>query len=325
MRKRRTIRVLTWPDYIDPRSLRQFEAEFGVAVEVVTVTSSAELVQRMRVNSANIDVVVPPDYAIRELDSLHRLDILDHSRLTNLRHLETRFRKERARDPGSRISVVKDWGTTGFLFRTDSIQDDPRSWDDFWKLAAKSSGRVTVLDSPTEVIGAALKLRGHSFYSVEDAHLDQARLDLLRLKPHLLAFETNYKPLLASGAACLSLGWNGDAATLMAQGLPIRFVIPLEGSQIWEDDWAVPRAAPDVGTAHLFINFMLRPDIAAQEARYTHYATPNRTAISLLDEDVRGDPAIFPEPDVLSRLESAGSLDYEHMQRRIALWKEIRG
>lgn len=325
MSRRRSIRVLTWPDYIDPRSLREFEAEFGAAVEVITAPSSAELVQRMRVNSANIDVLVPPAHVIRELDSLHCLDILDHSRLTNLRHIETRFRKERPHDPNSRISVVKDWGTTGFLFRTDIITDNPRSWDDFWKLAAKFSGRVTVLDSPTEVIGAALKLRGHSFYSTDEAELDQARSDLLRLKPHLLAFETSYKPVLASAQACLSLGWNGDAATLKAQGLPIRFVIPLEGSQIWEDDWAVPRAAPDVGMAHLFINFMLRPDIAAQEARYTHYATPNRTAMSLLDEDVRSDLAIFPQPEVLARLESPRSLDYEHMQRRAALWKEIRG
>ncbi len=244
MTTRRSIKVLTWPDYIDPRSIREFESEFGVRVEVSTVPSSAELVDRMRTNSAHIDVLVPPDYAVRELESLRRLDLLDHSRLTNLRHIERRFRKDRAYDPGSRVSVIKDWGTTGFMYRSDIVTGNPRSWADFWKLAEDYSGRVTVLDSPTEVIGAALKLRGHPFYSTAPADLESARIDLLRLRPHLLAFETNCKPLLASGDACLSLGWNGDAATLMAQGVPVLYVIPAEGSQIWEDAWAVPRAAP---------------------------------------------------------------------------------
>ena len=151
------------------------------------------------------------------------------------------------------------------------------------------SGRVTVLDSPGEVIGAALKLRGHSYNASSPGQLAEARHDLLALKPHLLAFETNYKPLLATGKACLSLGWNGDAAALIAQGLPIRYVVPSEGSQIWEDDWAIAAGAPNAELAHIFLNFLLRPEIAAQEARYTRYATGNRAALELLDDEMRND------------------------------------
>ena len=103
-----------------------------------------------------------------------------------------------------------------------------------------------MLDSPGEVIGAALKMRGHSYNASSPNLLAEARDDLLNLKPHLLAFETNYKPLLTSGKACLALGWNGDAAALIAQDIPIQYVIPSEGSQIWEDDWAIAvrRAKP---------------------------------------------------------------------------------
>ncbi len=324
MPTRRSIRVLTWPDYIDPRSLREFEAEYAVEVEVVVVRSSADLVERMRVNGSNVDLFVAPDYAVRELGTLRRLDFLDHARLTNLRHLEPHLRKDRPHDPGSRLTVIKDWGTTGLVYRTDIVKDEPRSWADFWRLAAKFSGRVTVLDSPTEVIGAALKMRGRSYYANGEDELLAARSDLLDLRPRLLAFETNYKPLLASGEACLSLGWNGDAATLRSQGVPVQYVIPSEGSQIWEDDWAVPRSAPDPRTAHLFINFMLRPDIAAQEARYTRYATGNRTAMSLLDDAVRSDPATYPPPEALARLERVGDLDAAAMERRAAIWKEIK-
>ncbi len=321
----RTVRLLTWPEYISPESLHQFEAEYAVKVELDLVPNTAELVERMLRNSANVDVVVPPDYAIRELEAHHRLDVLDHARLTNLRHLEIQFRRERPHDPGSRMSVVKDWGTTGFMFRTDVIQGKPTSWSDFWNLAEAHTGRVTVLDSQLEVIGAALKLRGHSQNSTSPDELRAARAELLRLKPHLLAFETDYKRLLASGKAVLALGWSGDAARLKAQGVPVHYVIPKEGAQVWEYDWAIPRRAPDPGTAHLFINFMLRPDVAAQEARYTHYATANRTALALLGDELRGDPGIYPPPDDLIRLERIRPIDADGAARRAALWKEIRG
>jgi len=325
MPSRRSVRLLTWPDYIDPNSLQAFEAEYGVTVELDVVPSAAELVQRMLLNGANVDVLVPPDYAVRELEAHHRLDMLDHARLTNLRHLEARFRRERPHDPGSRVSVIKDWGTTGFMYRTDLVQERPRSWADFWRLAETYSGKVTVLDAPAEVIGSALKLRGHSYNASGAAELQTAPLDLLRLKSHLLAFETNYKALLASGAACLSLGWNGDAAALKAQGIPIQYVVPAEGSQIWEDDWAIARHAPDPGAAHLFINFMLRPDIAAREANYTRYGTGNRTALTLLPDELRGDPAIYPPDEVLANLEPGLPPDNEGAERRAALWSEIRG
>ncbi len=324
MTSTRSITVLTWPDYIDPRSLREFEYEYAVRVVLQTVPSATEIVKRIQADTHGVDVFVTPDFAVRELESLRRLDYLDHARLTNLRHLEGRFRKYRSYDPGSRLSVIKDWGTTGFMYRTDLVSESPASWAEFWQLARKYSGKVVVLDAPTPVIGAALKMRGHFFFSNDESQLQQAREDLLELKPHLLAFETNIKPLLASGAACLALGWNGDAATLQAQDLPVRYVIPEEGSQVWEDDWAVSRQATDPGSAHLFINFMLRPDIAAQEALYARYATANRTALALLDHGIQNDPIIYPPPEVLARLEPPGSLDRAGFERRAALWQEIR-
>src|SRR5919108_4880810 len=229
------LKLLTWPDYISPENLQQFESETGVRVILDIVLSAVELMERMQAEQPGVDVLVPPDYAVRELSAQGRLLSLDHSRLPNLEHLESRFYQGRAHDPESRVSVIKDWGTTGFMYRTDMIYEMLESWEDFWRLSQKMSGRVTVLDSPGEVIGAALKLRGHSYNASSPEQLAGARDDLLKLKRHLLAFETNYKPLLASGKACLSLGWNGDAAALIAQGIPIRYVVPREGSQIWED------------------------------------------------------------------------------------------
>lgn len=317
--------LLTWPDYVSPHTLKQFEEEYGARVEVQIVPSAVELVERMKSDQPAPDVLVPPDYAVRELSSEHRLHVLDHSQLSNIKYLEARFQKGRPHDPESRVSLIKDWGTTGFMYRTDMIYETPQSWSDFWRLAEKFSGRVTVLDSPGEVIGAALKMSGHSYNASSAEALTGARDDLLRLKPHLLAFETNYRPLLSSGEACLSLGWNGDASALTSQGVPVRYVIPSEGSQIWEDDWAIAADSRTLELAHIFLNYVMRPEVAAQEARYTRYATGNRVARALLDDDLRRDTSIYPPDEVLQKLEAGRPLDDEGRQRREALWREVRG
>jgi len=318
--------ILSWPNYISPLTLEQFEGEFEARVQVEAAPSAVELMARMRAPGAPPDVLCPPDYAVRELSAESRLLRLDQDRLPNLRHLDPRFLSGRAHDPDSRVSVIKDWGTTGFMYRLDVVTTSiAQSWADFWNLAEQYSGQVTVLDSPSEVIGAALKMRGRSYNAVDEESLAQARLDLLRLKPHLRAFETDYRPLLKSGETCLALGWNGDAAALNQEGVRVQYVVPAEGSQIWEDDWAIANGAPHVSTAYAFLDFVLRPEVAAQEARYTRYATGNRAALALLDQDLRADSATYPPEDVLRKLEAGMPLDADGQRRREALWKEIRG
>lgn len=324
--------LLTWPDYIDPKTLEGFEREFGVAIRLEIVPSAAELVERMQAEGrgeveARVDVLVPPDYAVRELGGQGLLLTIDQVQLPNVMHLDARFLRGRPHDPESRVSLVKDWGTTGFMYRMDTIYEEPSSWADFWRLAcsANLSGRVTMLDAPGEVIGAALKMRGHSYNASSPDHLAGARDDLLALTPHLLRFETNYKPLLASGEAYLALGWNGDAAVLVAQGLPIKYVVPSEGSQIWEGDWAIAANTRNAELAHTFLNYVLRPEVAAQEARYTRYATGNRSALALLDEEMQNDPSTYPAESLIAKLEAGMPLDAGGQARRDALWKEVRG
>jgi len=139
------------------------------------------------------------------------------------------------------------------------------------------------------------------------------------------AFSTDYKPLLIDGEVDIALGWNGDAAVLAAQGIPIRYVLPREGSQIWEDDWCIADGSSDTDQAHAFLDFTLRPGIAAQEALYTGYATPNRTAWAMLPDSVRNNPAIYPSPELLDRLEPGIPHSSSSTQRRAERWDEIRG
>ncbi len=102
------------------------------------------------------------------------------------------------------------------------------------------------------------------------------------------------------------------------------YVVPSEGSQIWEDDWAIASNAPHPDAAHAFLNFVMRPEVAAQEARTTRYATGNRSALALLDESMRSDPSTCPPQEVLAKLEAGMPLDGEGARRRTQLWQEVR-
>ena len=106
--------------------------------------------------------------------------------------------------------------------------------------------------------------------------------------------------------------------------MPIKYVVPNEGSQIWEDDWAIATDAPNADLAHAFLNYVLRPEVAAQEARYTRYATGNRSAFALLDEEIRNDPSTYPPQELLTKLEPGMPIDPEGQKRRAELWMEIR-
>ena len=317
------LNLLSWPDYISPGSLRQFFMEFGIKVRGETVPSAVEMMERMH-KPPLPDVLCPPEYLVRDLSAENLLFELDNSLLPNLKNLYPQFRVGRAHDPHGAVSVIKDWGTTGFMYRTDLVNGRPQSWKDFWDMAEDYSGHITVLDSPGEVIGAALKKNGCSYNASDAQSLDLAQKDLLRLKTHLFSFETDYKPLLTSGQVSMALGWNGDAAALVAAGIPIQYVVPFEGSQIWEDDWAIARNALRPETAHDFLNFVLRPEVAAQEARHTRYATGNQAAFALLDENLRRDPATYPSKDLMDKLERGLPFDSVGAERRTNLWKEIR-
>ena len=105
--------LLTWPDYINPITLEQFESEFGVKVNLEIVPSAVELIERMKSDGPAPDVLCPPDYAVRELGAQGRLAALDHAKLSNFGHLEKRFQLGRPHDAQSRVSIIKDWSRIG--------------------------------------------------------------------------------------------------------------------------------------------------------------------------------------------------------------------
>ena len=117
--------------------------------------------------------------------------------------------------------------------------------------------------------------------------------------------------LMVNNEAAVSLTWSGQAADMMDENEDIDYVVPEEGSNLWFDNLVIPKTAKNIEGAHAFINFMLDPEVAAQNADYVGYSTPNLTALDLMDPEVVEDERFYPDEETRSHLEVYKNLGLE--------------
>ena len=202
--------------------------------------------------------------------------------------------------------MPKDLGTTGFMYRKDLVRERPTTWKQFFDLMkGKYSGKVTLLDSSHEVIGAALKMYGYSYNTDSRSELNKARDFLLDLKDHVHSIDSvNYRAKLISGKALMSLGWNGDGAVVGLKK-PTEYIVPAEGTEFWVDCYCIPVGAQNPDAAHAWINFVYQPRINAQETAYTYYGSPLKPVLlrGVLAKSILTNPAVFPSAATVAKLQ----------------------
>jgi putrescine transport system substrate-binding protein len=239
-----------------------------------------------------------------------------------------------AHDPGNEYAVDYMWGTTGLGYNVAAVTErlgadaNLDSWDllfDPETVSKLADCGVAMLDASAEVYAAALNYLGRDPNSESEEDLAAAEELLLSVRPYIRYFHSSqYIDDLGNGEICLAMGYSGDvfiaqaAAEEAAQGVEVAYVIPEEGALKWFDMFAIPADAPHVDNAHTFINFMLRPDIAAANTNYVYYASGNLSALELIDEEVKNDPAIYPTPEVSEKLFTlnAHSPEYDELLTR---------
>jgi spermidine/putrescine-binding protein len=302
--------IYNWSDYIGPEVIPAFEREFGVNVTYDTFESAEEMVAKLQAGATGYDIVVPPTYAVSALLAVDLLAPLSTRYLPNLTNLAPLFRRLE-HDPENRYTIPWQWGMTGIAWRTDKVAERPESWSVF--LDSRYRDKMTMLDDVRDVLGAFLRLRGHSLNSVEPGELEAAQQDAIAAKPNLKAYlSAPVKSQLIAGDVWIAQLWNGDAAQAAREEPRIAWSLPREGSTLWIDSMAVPRKAPHPRAAHEFMNFALRPDIGAAISRTTGYGSPNQAAMPLTPDGVP-----YPSQNELARLEIQKDLG-----RASELWDE---
>lgn len=301
------VEIATWPNYQNQANFDNFTKMTGVNINVNVFGSNEEMLAKLQAGGTGWDVFVPTNYTINTYVELDLIEKLDMSLLPNFDESASsdKFLDEMRTEGESDLWVVpKNWGTTGFIYNTNEIEEQITSWKQFHELAmGEYSGKAMVHDYQLTTIGNALKVFGHSFNSVDPAEMADAEELLLALKPHLFAITSDYQPAMRSGDAWMSACWNGDGIQLNRDLPELKYVLGSEGGEIWVDTWAIVKDAPHRAAAYAFVNYMLNPAVAAAESVVHGYAQTDARATALLSEAMRTNPAMYPPEDSIANLE----------------------
>lgn len=313
-----TVTIYNWGDYIDPDLITLFEEETGIKVIYETFDSNEAMLTKIQQGGSAYDIAVPSEYMIEKMLEEDLLIPLDHEQIPNLVHIDERF-LDLPFDPGNRYSVPYFWGTVGIAFNPELLPDiEITSWNDLWD--ERLENEILLIDGAREVIGMGLNSLGYSLNDTDPEHLQEAKAKLDLLTPNVKAIVGDeIKMLLANNEAAIGLVWSGDAADIMSENEAIDYVVPKEGSNLWFDNMVIPKTAKNLEAAHLFINFMLEPEVAAQNAEYVYYSTPNKSAFELLPEEMTSDERFYPPPELTEKLEV-----YENLgKRNLAYYNDL--
>jgi spermidine/putrescine transport system substrate-binding protein len=303
------LNLFIWSEYIDPAVVADFERAFDCRVVTDLYEDDASMMAKLQAGGASLyDVVVPTDHRVPALIKLGLLAPLRKEHLPNLKNLDARFR-HLPFDRENGYTVAYQWGTLGLYVRRQPGRALPDSWAAVFD-PKQAWGSFTLIDSPRDLISAALKFRGRSVNVADPAELKAVRDLLVATKPRSLGFDASVagKNRVLARAATAAIVYSGEGARGAAEDTDTVYIIPREGSLIWVDNLAVLAGAPHRDLAERFINFCLTPENGARISNFTRFATPNAAARLLIrSEDLRN-PAIYPPEDLLGRLEFAEDL-----------------
>jgi putrescine transport system substrate-binding protein len=314
----KVVNVYNWSDYIAEDTVAKFQTETGVQVNYDVFDANETLEAKMLTGSSGYDVVVPSIEFMARQAAAGVFQPIDKAALANYGNLDPEILKIVAtNDPDNTYGVPYMMFTVGLGYNVDKIAErvDAEkigSWDMLFdpKIAAKLADcGIAVLDSPTETIGAALHYLGLDPNSEDAGDLEKAATLMQSIRPYVRYFHSSqYINDLANGQICLAIGYSGDVlqarnrADEAGRGVHVAYAIPREGSQVGFDMLAIPADAPHPEDALKFIDYILRPEVAAAITNHVYYANPNTAATPLVAEEVRNDPGIYPPEEVRAKL-----------------------
>jgi spermidine/putrescine transport system substrate-binding protein len=311
--------IYTWADYIDPEVFELFKAEYGIDIVLDVYDSNEDMIGKVRPKNSGYDIVFPSDYAIDIMAEEGLLAPLDKSLLPHLQNMNPNFMGLYF-DKENKFSVPYNVGTTGIAYDASKFDGELDSWATVFELAQSDAlpGQFSMLDDSREVPGAALRYLGKGVNDTDPAILAEveALLKAQKSSQNLASYDSsNVSRNLSSGTIVLGHIYNNNALQSYLglegdDGFPgnenLRFFVPKEGGVIWQDNVAILAESKNQYSAHLFTNFLMRPEVALRNLEYILGVTPNLEAEKLISDELK---TIFSEQgfgitdDMIDRLQ----------------------
>jgi putrescine transport system substrate-binding protein len=339
--RERFVNVYNWSDYVEPSVLEAFTKETGIRVRYDTFDSNDTLETKLLAGKSGYDVVVPTAYFLQRQIKAGVFGKLDKAKLPHLGATWPAIDKHLAAyDPGNQYAVNYMWGTVGIGYDVKKMREilGPSGVIDSWNtvfvpgnLAKFKDCGVHMLDSSDDILPAALHFLGLDPNSTDQGALEKAADLVAKVRPSVRKFHSSeYLNALASGEICLVVGWSGDVkqaqkrAAEARNGVEIGYAIPKEGAQMFFDNLAIPKDARNIEEAHAFIDYLLRPEVAAKNTNFLSYANGNLASQPLIDPAVLNDRTVYPDDATMARLYTINAHDAKTTRLMNRLWTKIK-
>lgn len=336
----KVVNVYNWSDYVDPTALEDFTKATGIKVVYDTYDNNEIVETKLLAGKSGYDIVVPSGPFLQRLIEQKVFLPIDRTKVPDIKNAWPEIEKRlQAFDPGNQFAVNYMWGTTGIGYNVKKVKErlgntPIDSWDIVLKpeniTKLKDCG-VMMLDAPEDIYPGVLRSLGLDPDSKKAADYQKATDALMKVRGNVKKFHSSeYINALANGDICLVVGYSGDIlqakkrAEEAKNGVEIAYAIPKEGALMWFDSMAIPADAPNKDNAFAFINFMMKPEIAARNSNFVSYASGNLAAKAMVKPEIVNNPGIYPNADVMARLFTNSSPD-EKLQKQITRqWTRVK-
>lgn len=336
----KVVNLYIWADFLGPDTISTFEKLTGIKVRISYFETDEVLESRLLTGTSGFDVVDPTaPFMQRQIRSGAYLP-LDTKKLPNLVYLDPAIMSRVAlNDPGNKYGIVYMWGTDGIGYNkklvAQALPNVPiNSWrvilDPAYAARLESCG-INIFDSPTEMVRLVLKYLGKDPNAPSSQDLAAVESTLMKIRPYVRNIDSaGYIQAMANGDICIAVGYNGDfvqarkRALEAGNGNKIAYVIPDEGSLIYFNMLAIPKDAPNVQNALVFINYLMSPPVIAKASNAIGYANANSAALPLVDALIISDPAIYPTADERNRLFVQMDASPELSRDIVRIWQKFK-
>ena len=323
-----TLNVYNWGLYISDGSddtldvVREFEELTGIDVNYTTYDTNESLYSKLKNGGSEYDVIIPSDYMIGKMIKEGMLEKLDYSNIPNFAKIGDPY-KSRSYDPNNEYSVAYTWGVVGIVYNTTMVQEPVTSWNALWD--ERYSGQILMFNNSRDAYAIASKKLGLSLNPANTEELAAASEALRQQKALVQAYVMDeIFDKMEGGEAALAPYYAGDAITMIDENPDLAFCIPSEGTNYFLDAMCIPKGCRNKEAAEMFINYMCETEVALANTEFIGYSTPQTEAATLLPEELKNSPIMYPAAEVLANTEIFEVLPDDIAQAMDKEWSDVR-
>ena len=318
------LNIFSWEGYIDYATvIAPFEEETGIKVNYATFASNEEMLQKLTaVNGGDYDIILASDYILNATREAGLMQKIDKAIVTNYDNLDARFTSQYF-DPNNEYVMPYVSGIPLIVYDPSAVDFEIKGFGDLWDPSLADS--LGLIDDARVTIGMVLLSMGHSMNTTDEAVLAEAaaKLESLKENIHILEYENIHNYLLA-GDISVAYTFTPFVAMALDANPDLKVVWPEEGLGFGIDGCFIPVNAPHAKNANMFLEFLLRPEIAAICAEWQYYCSPNAAAQEKLSDAFKARPEFMGIYDNIGKAEFVMNLSSEEEQKFQDIWTTFK-